>query len=327
MALLVGVSLASAFFAGIDVKANLTAKQSLDQQLESILVDMEFSAQLNSSHFAQAQPDISMIDGVTDVEVLCRTWAPVALVNQTTVLVNETATNETEIVPLGYLHFASLPNSSRVYDGWTRAPTEELGENETYILEGSTFAQNTKIGDVIQTGFTFNAPKMANSTTVYMNLTVKGFAQLSDEAYSVASGMNFYVSPFSPVDPRQKYDFKSDLLILSFENTIQTLWSSMPETSFETVFLVSVDRDQLINPWDSQTSANNLGIVSDNIENTILANFEGHVFVQNNLESALQIFAYRFSSIYISFILVSCPIFFVAWYLGSTVSDVSFNLR
>jgi ABC-type antimicrobial peptide transport system permease subunit len=326
LALLVCVFLASAFFAGIDVKANLTARQALDQQLESILVDMEFTAQLNSSNLAQAQPDISRIGGVTGVEVLGRTSGPVGLVNQTTVTINQTAVNETSIVPLGYFQFVSLPNSSRVYDGWVNKPAD-LGENETYIVEGSFPTQNFTVGDVIQTGFTFYAPKLANSTTVYLNLTVKGFAQLNDEAYSVASGMNFYVSPFSPTIPQQKFSYRSDLLILSWENTIQKLWNSMPETSFDTIFLVSLDRDQLLNPWDSQTSANNLQRVSDNIRNTILANFEGHVSVQNNLENALQIFTYQFSSIYISFILVSLPIFFVAWYLGSTVSDVSFNLR
>lgn len=330
LALLVGVALASAFFAGIDVKASSTARQALDQQLENIIVDLEFTAQLNSSNLTRAIPDISNVDGVTDVETLGRTWAPVAIYNQTTVVVNQTVINETEIVPFGYLQFASLTNHSRVYDGWQNKPEEEPGENETYILEGSSsysLAENIKVGDVIQTGFTFYAPKLANSTTVYLNLTVKGFAQLNNEAYSVASGMSYYISPLSPIIPEQRFIYKSDLLIVSWENTIQKLWDTMPETSFDTTFLVSLDRDRLINPWDSQTSASNLQRVSDNIENMILANYEGHVYIQNNLQNALQIFTYQFSSIYIAFILVSLPIFFVAWYIGSTVSDVSFNLR
>jgi ABC-type antimicrobial peptide transport system permease subunit len=330
LALLVGIALASAFFAGIDVKANFTARRALDQQLESIIVDLEFTAQLNSSNLTGAVPDISNVDGVTGVEVLGRTWAPVAIYNQTAVVVNQTVTTETEIVPFGYLQFASLTNHSRVYGGWQNKPEEELGENETYILEGSSsysFAENVKVGDVIQTGFTFYAPKLTNSTTIYLNLTVKGFAQLSDEAYSLASGTSYYISPLSPTIPEQRVIYKSDLLIVSWENTIQKIWDTMPENSFDSTFLVWLDRDQLLNPWDSQTSANNLATVSNNIENTILANFEGHIYIQNNLQNALQIFTYQFSSIYISFILVSFPIFFVAWYIGSTVSDVSFNLR
>ena len=322
-ALLIGVALASAFFAGIDVKANSTARQALDQQLRNILIDMEFTANLNSSNLTRAKPEISNIYGVTGVETLGRTWAPVAIYNQT-------ATNKTDIVPFGYLQFAILTNNSRVYEGWQNKPEEELGENETYILRGSSsysLAENVNVGDVIQTSFTFYAPKLANSTTLNLNLTVKGFAQLSDEAYSVATGMMYYVSPLNPSIPEQRFIYKSDLLILSWENTIQELWETLPETSFETTFLVSIDRDRLINPWDSQTSANNLQRVSDNIQNTILANYEGHINIQNNLQYALQSFTYQFSSIYVAFILVSLPIFFVAWYIGSTVSDVSFNLR
>ena len=101
----------------------------------------------------------------------------------------------------------------------------------------------------------------------------------------------------------------------------------MPDTAFDTIFLVSVNRDSLISPWDSQTSANNLRTVADNIQNTILANFEAHVTVQDNLESALQVYQYTFPGLLFMFIIISLPVFFVAWYMGSTVSDVSFNLR
>jgi len=41
LALLIGITLACAFFAGIDIKANTTAKQALDQQLSNVPVDMK----------------------------------------------------------------------------------------------------------------------------------------------------------------------------------------------------------------------------------------------------------------------------------------------
>ena len=44
IALLIGIILAASFFASIDVKANLAAKQSLDNQLNSVITDMEFDA-------------------------------------------------------------------------------------------------------------------------------------------------------------------------------------------------------------------------------------------------------------------------------------------
>jgi len=67
--------------------------------------------------------------------------------------------------------------------------------------------------------------------------------------------------------------------------------------------------------------------VADNIQNNVLANFEAHGYVNNMLGYALTSFQYNFSSTLFSLIVVSIPVFFVAWYLGSTVSDVSFNMR
>ena len=77
LALLIGVSLASAFFAGIVVKANLSARQALDQQLSSINVDMEFNTQLNASNFAQAPSNVSAVKGIIDLELISRSFSPV----------------------------------------------------------------------------------------------------------------------------------------------------------------------------------------------------------------------------------------------------------
>jgi hypothetical protein len=74
IALLIGIILASTFFAAIDVKANLTAKQALEQQLNSVLVDMEFNPRLNFTNLVQAKQDVLGIDGVEDVEMIGRSF-------------------------------------------------------------------------------------------------------------------------------------------------------------------------------------------------------------------------------------------------------------
>lgn len=51
------------------------------------------------------------------------------------------------------------------------------------------------------------------------------------------------------------------------------------------------------------------------------------VYVQNNLDSPLRLFQLYSMAIRFSFTIISLPIFFMAWYMGTTVSDVSFNLR
>jgi ABC-type lipoprotein release transport system permease subunit len=314
LALLIGVILAATFFAGIDVKANLTAKQALEQQLDNVLVDMEVNTRLNSTNFVQAQQDVLNIDGVKDVEVIARLGA-------TMLSSSDNYTNQM------YSQVIYLPNSSRVYDGWENRPLSGIGENETYVLADTNLADTLSVNDTIMMALEFPTPKYDNTTTVYMNLTVAGFAQLSNEAYSVATGNIVYRSPLTPDIPQQIYFYRSDLLIVDW-TTIEKAWSSIPELTFDTRLLVSLNRDELLNPWDTATSANNVRTIADDINNKMLANYEYHGYVQNNLGDILTSFQYSFSgTIVINLIIVSLPVFFVAWYLGSTVSDVSFNLR
>ena len=314
MALLIGVSLASTFFAGIDVKANLTAKQALEQQLSNVLVDVEVVSRLNFTNFAQAQLDILSIDGVEDVEVVSSMYA----------MMLSSSDNFTE--PM-FSQLVYLPDSSRVYDGWENRPLDGMGENETYVLEETDLADRLAFNDTLAFALEFPTPKFDNMTTVQMNLTVAGFAKLTNEAYSVATGDTYFILPFTPQDPREMFYYKSDLLLVEWE-TLEKIWSTIPELTFDTRLLVSLNRDELLNPWDTETSAENVRTITDNINNIILANYEYSGFVQNNLGNILTSFQYGFSgTIIIGLIVVSLPVFFVAWYLGSTVSSVSFNLR
>jgi ABC-type lipoprotein release transport system permease subunit len=314
IALLIGVILASTFFASINVKANLAAKQALDQQLSSIITDMEFSANLNITNFAFARENISSIDGVKKVDAVARFFVPVSL--------SSNNYNTTE-----YTQMASMPNSSRIYDEWLNNPVDGIKENETYLIAGSPLAEKVAVGDNISTVIEFPTPKFDNRTTVFLNLTVAGFADLTDTGYSLISGYSFYISPLAPEDARQIYEFKSDMMIVSWENTLEKLWVNAPNGTVYTTFSIYIDRDRLLSPWDVKASAENVQRVADNIENNVLANFETLGSVNNMVGYALTSFQYSFTSTLFSLIVVSLPVFFVAWYLGSTVSDVSFNMR
>jgi ABC-type lipoprotein release transport system permease subunit len=314
VALLIGVILASTFFAAIEVKANLTAKQALDQQLNNVFVDLQAYTRLNFTNFVQAQQDILSVEGVKGLEVIANLY-PTML---------SSSDNYTD--PL-FSQMIFLPNSSRVYDGWENRPLDGIGENETYVLADTYLADKVAVNDTLALALDFPTPKYDNLTTVQLNLTVAGFAQLTDEAYSIATGNTFYVSAFTSSDYRQAFHVKSDLLIVDWE-TFEKIWSTVPELTFDTRLLVFLNREELLDPWDTETSAINVQIIADNINNNILANYEYYGSVQNNLGNILTSFESDLSgTIIISLILVALPVFFVAWYLGSTVSDVSFNLR
>jgi ABC-type antimicrobial peptide transport system permease subunit len=170
-----------------------------------------------------------------------------------------------------------------------------------------------------------------------MNLTVAGFVELTDKGYTLVSGTSYYFSrpQLSPVGVVGVQGFggtiyssyRGEMMIISWENTLQKLWDNVTYGTVDTTFQINVNRDKLISPWDTQTSINNVQTVADDIQNNVLGNFLAHGYVNNMLGNALTVFQYNFSSTLLNFLLVSIPVFFVAWYLGSTVSDVSFNMR
>ncbi len=311
-ALLIGIALASTFFACIDVKANLAAEQSLDQQLKNVNVDMEFSANLNMTDVNQAQSNISSIDGVKSVDLVYRFYEPVKVLSN-----NYTA----------YPQIASFPESSPIYNDWTNKPDGGISENQTYVLAGTTLASQVAVGDNITTMMMFPTPKQDNFTTVYMNLTVAGFADLTDTGYSLISGNSFLISQYNPASSSQIYNYRSDLMIVSWNNTLQKIWSTMQNRTVDTTFLISLDHDKLISPWNSQASIANVNTVASEIQNKVLSNYQIDGMVSNNLDYALSTFNSNFQSTLTQFIVFSIPVFFVSWYLGSTLSDVSFNMR
>jgi ABC-type lipoprotein release transport system permease subunit len=311
-ALLIGIALASTFFACIDVKANLAAQQSLAQQLKNVNVDMEFSANLNMTDVNQAQSNVSSIDGVKSVDVVYRFNEPIKDLTN-----NYTA----------YPQIASFPENSLIYTDWANKPADGIGENQTWILVGTTLASQVAVGNNITTQMMFPTPKQDNFTTVYMNLTVAGFAELTDTGYSLISGNYFFIPQYSPAGSQQIYNYRQDLMIVSWNNTLQKIWSTMQNRTVDTTFLITVDHDKLISPWNSQASIANVNTVASEIQNNVLSNYQIDGFVNNNLDNALSTFSSNFQSTLTQFIVFSIPVFFVSWYLGSTLSDVSFNMR
>lgn len=317
LALLIGIMLASTFFAGIDLKANATAKQAFDQQLSTVYVDMEINkVQLNSTNLVKAQESIANIEGVNAAEIVTNSWENI----------NSSDANE---VGNNYAQVTGIMDNSRVYEGWLNKPAGGIGENETYILENSPLASNATIGDTLQINFTNFVPEWGNFTSFLLNLTVRGVAQLDEKAYAIATGNNMGNVMMNPVDYQSKSPrfFASNYLLVSWEKTVPKLENVTSKGTFSPSILVYLNRDELLSAWDAQTSISNVERISRNIENKMSVNFGQQVYVQNYLQGSLQFFQSSFVGIMFAFIIISLPVFFIAWYLGTTVSDVSYNLR
>ncbi len=321
-ALLIGITLAATFCAAIGVKANLSAEQTLDKQISSVITDISFRADLNQSNLALAYRNITSIPGVKKVDYVASFSMPIS-------------TSADNYSTSDYTQMASFPSSSQIYDEWANKPFGGIPENYTYILAGNALAQKLHVGDNITTMINFPTPKYWNTSSVYVNLTVAGFAELTDTGYSLLTNNNggivyYSGSGFAPslVYGGSSSGYRSDMMIVSWENTLQKLWNSTLDSSTASVtFSVNVDRQNLISPWNVETSISNVNKISDNIQNQILANYLADTYVNNMLSNSLYSYQGNFQVMLINFIVVSIPVFFVAWYLGSTVSDVSFNIR
>ena len=326
VALLLGIILATAFFAGTDIKANVTIEQALDQQLTSVYKDFELVpypfdlTQLNT-----IKEQLSATEKVKSFEVLSRTQPSRVQLPH----LNDDAKQSTELYPI----VVGLTENSKVYDGWLNKPAESLGENETYLAKNPNGFESDqiKVGDVVSFNFSIYNPENMSQIWLPLNLTVKGFAQLDDAAYSIVTSSSFYVSPTGVTTQNlqvsvPQFFFATDFLIVDWETTVKPILETSNEVFLQSV-LVYVDRESLISGWDIQGSTSNLQVLQNNIENKISSELGFQVSVQNNLLYSLQSFQYFSFALRASFIVVSLPIFFMAWYMGTTVSDVSFSSR
>jgi ABC-type antimicrobial peptide transport system permease subunit len=317
--------LASAFFAGIVIKANVTTEQALDQQLNTVYTDLEitsYSHPFNLTHLNTVQQQLSQTEKVKSFEVISRTSSPAT--------VNDETNQSTEL----YTTLVGISDKSRVYDGWLNKPSEGLGENETYIAQNANVrfeSGQIKVGDVVSINFTIRNPENGSLTLLPLNLTVKGFAQLDDEAYNIVTGYGPQIMPIGGVSQiKTPSFFPSDSLLVDWEKTVKPFLEASNNTDippFQQSVLVYIDRESLISAWDIQGSVTNLQVLQNNVGNKINAALGFQVDVQNNLLYQVQSFQFISFALTFGFILVSLPIFFMAWYMGTTVSDVSFSSR
>jgi ABC-type antimicrobial peptide transport system permease subunit len=308
---LLGIVLASTFFAGINVGADTAAWQALDQQLSKIPVDISVdhgyygpsgNTVLSSVNVSDAVNAISSVQGVTHVEAIS-TSAGLNYVD------GPNFTTSTNLI--------GVPEHSLVYD------TSTLGENETYVWADSPDVGKIHVGDVLSVNITAYSyvfqlrSGSSNILSFVVNLKVVGFIHLGEQALSFA-----FLNQFSYPQP--------NLLITSWEKTFAKLLDAVhgfpPQYTnpLGTTILVFIDRSSLISPWDVAGSADKVAAITTQVNERVSA---FGLSAQNNLAGSLDNFQSASLGMRFIFIVAALPVFFVAWYMGSTVSDVSFNLR
>jgi len=325
LALFLGIALASTFFAGINVGADTAAKQALDQALARVPVDFYVTAYqtMSSKNVTSLINAIRDVEGVDEVEAVSRVYVEAILPDKITQY---------------SFRLVGISQNSRIYDGWTNPPAS-VDENKTYALAGSPLAKLLKQGDVVQVNMSmpYYRYEFPEKTTVSftLNLTVEGFAQLDSKATAIVQSQYYSYDVMLPLMGMgapvvyQTPSYVEDILVVDLDKTLAKFLDAFYEQAqpfFNTDVLVHIDRSALISVWDISGSIQRLEVLRRNIENKI--NMLGFsLYVSGTLASTLMYSQFTLNMMRLVFVGVSLPVFFMAWYMGTTVSDVSFNLR
>ena len=314
-ALLLGVVLASTFFAGINIGADTTARAALNQQLDSVPVDIvvslySYPQSMMSATWVTASSGVASVQYVDRAEVI----------SGATLYGN--ATLDSSVFSL-----VGISDASRVYDGLTVVSgATSLGANETYVWAGSRDADKMMLNSTMVLSFTYWSGDAEPPGEKSINLTfrVVGFVELDEKALFVARSWSG-LATVQALPSNQ-----GNLLIVSWEKTVAGLIDSLESSilhynsPFTTSILVTLDRERLIVAWDIPSSLGSVRTVTEQVSQEV-AGYGMSAY--NNLEWLLVQYQSTSTNMRFSFLIVALPVFFVAWYVGTTVSDVSYNLR
>jgi ABC-type antimicrobial peptide transport system permease subunit len=308
-ALILGMMLAGTFFGGINVGADTVGKQALDQQLASTPVDIRIGESLYGSYnqvpastLERVASEVDKVDGVVASEP--RGHASVSNPN------------------ISYATVRAIPNASVLYGHMTVLPGGRLPQavNETLVNANSEIADNYPVGTTLSFNLSSGFPP-----AVSLSLKIVGVASLDKTA---AQTFGLFYSSFEsggaiyPQTPQS-------VLVVSWEQTFSLLvnWASQqsgPVYGVVPYVDVNLDRDRLIAPWDIEGSLTKIQQVEAQVT---------RIAAQNGLSSnpyllqQLAAFAPSLLALRAAFIVFSIPVFFMAWYVGRTVSQASYNLR
>ncbi len=313
--LILGMMLAATFFGGVNVGADTIGKQALDAQLADVPVDMQLrplpgGISVPPDSFQTMASKVGQVDGVAAVELFGSTSLGQVF--------NEPPT------------IRAIQDSSLLYKHMTVVTGQKtLLTNESYVNADSAFARNYTFGQTVRYSFG-SYPHSYNVT-----LTVVGVAKL-DTTASITMG----IGPIGPivinvqgsVQGRSVILQPSSILIVSWEQTFLPLvrWEYDQITNNRGDYNVNangnvyLDRAKLLSAFNIEGSLAQVEQIEARVTN-VAAQYR--FTSSENLTEPLTSFSRSIFILRFTFTIFSLPVFFVAWLVGRTVSQASFNLR
>jgi ABC-type antimicrobial peptide transport system permease subunit len=301
-ALLLGMTLATTFFGGINVAADTIGKQFVDQQLSTSPIDFTLNPNgplPSITSINNVRSKLVALDGISHVEA-------------------QGTLNDVRNFTLPQVR--ALEDSSLAWSHIT--PNIKLAGAKALEVENGKYAVGQKLNYTI-----FGNPPSQN-----YNITLEIVGIVHPDAYAQSLlGLGFGFrgpTPLGGSGGSSTVPYYQNMLIISWERTFvpalqlaSVISNPSGISSYIDVFL---DRDRLITPWDVSGSATTVKGISDKVAN--IASQNG--FVENDLITyQLQGLGQSIFFLRVPFLIFSIPVIFIAWYVGKTVSQASYNLR
>jgi ABC-type antimicrobial peptide transport system permease subunit len=317
LALFLSVALSATLFAGILQGADAVGVSLLHNALRTAPFDIVSSApdkNITKTRIYDIENVLGGIEGIEHIDHFIRWTVELQAPNLN-------GTSESIVI--------ALPDDSVLYEGINGI--ERFEKDEIYVDLGSSNSTEVLINDKItlkvETYLPFNPPGFEMR---YFNYSVGGSVSLDESTYLITSGRyNVYLRSLilanQDTGRRPQYN-----MILMSEDTLQDLlgkiFSEMrrPTKDQNGEALISLDRENLLNPWDIEGSEKRIQEILEEI------NVNGAVYYyvpRNYLGEVLEAISIISERMKTNTMLVVAPVFFTAWYLGITISEVVLDLR
>jgi ABC-type antimicrobial peptide transport system permease subunit len=324
LALFLSVVLAATLFSGILQGADAVGGSALDNMLKNTKFDVistnVYEKNTTKVNIYNIDGYFKALKGIDGVDHFIRQ----------SIELNSTTVNGTVSVII-----IALPPSGEISKG-INAPNG-LEDGKLYIDVGSMNATLFKPGETIGLGLLTYTPlsSIANFKRLYFPIEVGSPITMNDQTWSMfvsnEAGVSYYnkwvsiaLGGFESFGGRPQYN-----VVIVTENTYKQILDGLysigrAPTIIHSVVAIRFDHASLINEWDiagSEVRVKNLGEQ---------VNGMGGVYQYipvNYLDLALKEVESSASKTKLNTIMVTIPVFFTAWYLGMTVSDVALGLR
>jgi len=323
IALFLGVTIATTLFAGTILGAEKVGFEMLDEALDLVPVDIitaDLVRDITIVDYSDLEAEIDQLENVVSTQQVIRWESMINWVDyfnpENNVVFDIAAVEENST--LWYDIFG--PGSAGVQPG------------EIYVDVDSSHAPDLEVGmTVTLVIFTHNPASPPGFKSFYTNLTFAGFVDVDLESYiKVSEERPDYVSSILFGSGQELHKPPHDLLFvhpISFVPIFDIVYyeGRLPNKELTYEILVEVDRDRVVNPWDIAGSIDRIRFISEQIDNEVRI-YQLHSW-QNFLEDILVTVQSLIEGFKTGFIVLALPVFFTAWYVGVTVSDVMLGSR